>query len=296
MLLYQGIKNLHKDKDVNMICIFVQIATDRLNELKKKYKNMEFSIMGHVANSLSSASSSSKKQKESAIVNPIFKKISQDFKSFSEGYKNYMINELLNQEVYFLDTIQKYKKEYKDDVNNINMLYSRLKEKREKKQNSNDLIEEIKERVENITKMKSSFENQYKTYIRKDVSLLNLPNILIGWEYVLNCLWQSLEPWPIYKYFKQCFLPLDDLFLDETTIGYIMILCEQHPQSIQEINDALSSTDPNKRISQVQLESMVEEGLLKKTNLNDPSLTDQKYQATERTLKILSAARDKQQD
>ena len=297
-LLHHGIKNLSEDKDVNMICIFVQIATKCLNIIEKKYKDKMFSIEGHVANSLSSASSSLRKQKESAILIPIFVKISQDFEFFSVGYKNYMVNELFNHEEYLLKTIRKFKKEYKDDVDKIDKLYWNLKMKRKNNQDTNEIMNEIKENVENITKMEAYFEEKYKNYISKNVSILALPNtkIFIEMEYVLNCLWHNLESWPIYEYLKQCFLPLDDLFLTEKTICDIMLLCEQHPQSIQEINDSLSSIDPNIRISQPQLESFVEEDLLKITNSNDPSSLNQKYQATERALLILSAARDKQHD
>ena len=96
--LLDSLSDVKKHKDYNKLCVFVQIATQKLKVLEERFNNYKT----HDKLLLQR-----KKYRERAILYPLFETILKKRIGFSKGYKEIIVPTLVEHEEYLIQSIEK---------------------------------------------------------------------------------------------------------------------------------------------------------------------------------------------
>ena len=227
-LLYRAIKDVQEKQDFNFMCIFVQIATTRFNELKTFAINYMNSQKGHEGNKFSINSINKRKKEEAEVLIPLFYTIIREKRDFNEAYDSVILPALLDNKTNLIKTIGKLtkggKKSKKDKerndaikqaieslvrLNNIEVdqqnapdkQLEQLKEK-EKKEVSNFII--AAKKIDTLKKRIYDQYNRIRTTPMEEYSIV-FPKIgPVPLQMVHNIFWKKLDVWPIENRLKEC--------------------------------------------------------------------------------------------
>ena len=286
-LLYLAINNVRRREDYNLLCIFVQIASTRLKKIEENYLSNVRSRKGRIAHSVSYASSDPFTQKEVELINPLFAIIAKSKLKFSDGYREIMVDRIIENKDYLIKKIKDYKKkEYeKKAVDEINKLYSRLEAVQENKkdtgENSKKIRFQIADELLKIDRLEKHYEDRFGRWLGPEeyamyVKFLSIKHA-INLPILQDVFYRILEPWPIKEYMQECpecLEPLLDIPL--SAVFCIITLCAKEPCNIDAINNMLDSNF-GFTINSSQLASVVKLGDLEMSNPENPADPHQLY-------------------
>ncbi len=275
-LLYDALVEMAYNHDYNNLCIFVRIATTRLNEMKSlaetKRKQTDKGLMGNV---LSIESTNKENREEAELLVPIFEDIIQKKQDFNIEYKNTIVPRLIENRKVFLrilceitDYVKKNLKNKEKqkktivkkrtgDMENIKNLLTRLEYTRINKKDSqdNNTNQSDKENIilnnlqEEILKDKRLYKRVYGQFDRRrkktnESHWIVLPSVrLVGYKpYIESVQWKKLDPWPIVERIEEC--SIEKLLVKyETNPELFIKKIKELNKKIQENNAGFSCKD-----------------------------------------------------
>lgn len=230
LLLCRAIKDVLKENDFNIMCIFVQIATTRFNELEAFAKNTMNSQKGNEGNALSINSTNKKKKEEAELLIPLFDIIIRERKDFNEAYFSLILPKLIENKKVLMKIINSLSntgkktksgkiKERNDAIRQAKESFVRLKNIQVNQQNASgeDIIrlnkkekDETSHFYDAVAKIDTLKKRIYDQYNRRRTTPMEkytvvLPNIgFVPLQLINNIFWKKLDPWPIEKRLKEC--------------------------------------------------------------------------------------------
>ena len=237
-LLYDALVEMAYNHDYNNLCIFVRIATTRLNEMKSlektKRKQSDKGLMG---NALSIESTNKENREEAELLVPLFEDIIKNKQDFNSEYINTIVPRLIeNRKVFlrilseiidYVKTNRKIKEKQKktitkkrtEEMESIKNKLTQLENKRIDKKdsqdnNTNESDEEkkiIKDLKNEIIRDKRLYKRVYGQFDRRrkkpnESHWIFLPSVrLLGYRpYIESVQWRKLDPWPIVERIEEC--------------------------------------------------------------------------------------------
>lgn len=275
-LLYEALVEMAYNHDYNNLCIFVRIATTRLNEMKSlektKRKQSDKGLMG---NALSIESTNKENREEAELLVPLFEDIIKNKQDFNTEYINTIVPRLIeNRKVFlrilseiidYVKTNRKIKEKQKktitkkrtEEMESIKKMltrleYTRINKKDSQDNNTNQSDKENKilnNLQEEILKDKRLYKRVYGQFDRRrkktnESHWIVLPSVrLVGYKpYIESVQWKKLDPWPIVERIEEC--SIEKLLVKyETNPELFIKKIKELNKKIQENNAGFSCKD-----------------------------------------------------
>lgn len=269
-LLYDALVKMAYNHDYNNLCIFVQIATSRFNEMKSlektKRKQSDKGLMG---NALSIESTNKENREEAKLLIPLFEDIIKNKLDFNSEYINTIVPRLIENRKVFLrilcEIIRKLKEKQKrtivkkrtEEMERIKNMLTQLENKRIDKKDSQDnntnesdeekkIIEDLKNEIIRDKRLYKRVYGQFDRRRKKpnESHWIVLPSVrLVGYKpYIESVQWKKLDPWPIDERIEEC--SIEKLLVKyETNPELFIKKIKELNKKIQENNAGFSCKD-----------------------------------------------------